>query len=84
MLVRPGARIAIDERQVGETMIPLVPTMISTIGLDIGRCLAGACRDLPSPAEFDGQNIRVEIDTERAMSPDDEAAVAWTAALGTQ
>ncbi|MDA2945696.1 MAG: arylsulfatase [Actinomycetota bacterium] len=78
------ARIAINERQVSEAVIPLVPAMISSIGLDIGRSLTGACRELRAPAEFDGRIIRVEIDTERAMNPDDEAALAWATALGTQ
>lgn len=58
--------------------------MISPIGLDIGRSVAGVSDGFAGPYEFQGRIIRLEIDTERAMKPDDEAALAWATALGTQ
>ncbi len=58
--------------------------MVSSIGLDIGRSTAGVSDGFVVPATFAGRIIRVEIDTERAMDADDEAALAWSAALGTQ
>ncbi len=78
------AMLAIDERPAGEAVIPLVPAMISSIGLDVGRSTAGVSDGFTGPATFAGRLIRVEIDTERAMDADDEAALAWSAALGTQ
>ncbi|MEZ5341774.1 MAG: hypothetical protein R2706_10055 [Acidimicrobiales bacterium] len=85
--VRQGparALLAIDGRPVSEAIIPLVPNMISPIGLDIGRSVAGVSDGFTGPYDFEGRIIRLEIDTERAMKADDEAALAWAAALGTQ
>lgn len=78
------AVVAVEGRPVGETVIPLVPNMISPIGLDVGRSVAAVCDGFSGTYEFQGRIIRLEIDTERAMNPDDEAALAVAAALGTQ
>ena len=78
------ATLAIDGRQEGQAVIANVPAMISTIGLDIGRSLAAASDGFASPYEFQGRIIRLEIDTQRAMEADDEAALTWAAAMGTQ
>ncbi len=76
--------IAIDGQPAGDAIIPLVPAMISPIGLDIGRSVAAPSDGFTAPHEFQGRIIRLEIDTERAMNADDEAALAWSTALGTQ
>ena len=78
------AGLAIDGVAAGEAVIPEVPVMISSIGLDIGRSVAGVSDRFQGPNELVGRIIRLEIDTERGLDPDDEAVLAWTTALGTQ
>ena len=65
-------------------MIPHVPVMISSIGMDIGANPTGVTDAYDAPFEFDGVIRRIEIDTERALRPDDEAAAEIRTALGTQ
>jgi len=77
-------RLLIDDDPVGVGMIPHVPVMISSIGMDIGANPTGVTDAYDAPFEFDGVIRRIEIDTERALRPDDEAAAEIRTALGTQ
>ena len=77
-------RLLIDDDPVGVGMIPHVPVMISSIGMDIGANPTGVTDAYDAPFEFDGLIRRIEIDTERALRPDDEAAAEIRTALGTQ
>jgi arylsulfatase A-like enzyme len=77
-------RLSIDGQQVGEGAIPLVPAMISPIGLDIGRNPTAVAEGYDAAAELAGAIRRVEIDTYRALSRDAEAALEVLAAAATQ
>jgi hypothetical protein len=77
----PGrARLLVDGVAVAEAAIPVVPVMISPIGLDIGRNPTGVSADYPAPYEFAGRIHRVEVATTPAFRPDEEAAIEVAAA----
>jgi len=76
--------LLIDDEPVGEGLLPHVPVMISSIGMDIGTNPTGVTDAYPAPNTFTGVIHRVEIETERALRPEDEAAYEIRAALGTQ
>ena len=77
----PGrARLIIDGVLVGEMAIPLIPTMVSPVGIDIGRNPTGVSAAYPAPFAFTGSIDRVEIDTARAFSADEEIALEILAA----
>lgn len=78
------ARLRIEDELVGEGVLPFVPVMISAIGFDIGRSAVGASDAFTDPFEFEGRIIRLEVDTRRALRPDDEATIEWLQAMRTQ
>lgn len=77
-------RLLIDDDVVGEGVVANVPVMISSIGMDIGANPTGVTDAYETPFEFTGHIRRIEIETERAMRPEDEAAIEIRTALGTQ
>ena len=77
----PGrARLLVDGQVVAEAAIPVVPVMVSPIGLDIGRNPTGVSTDYRPPFEFAGRIGRVELETTRAFRPDEEDAIELAAA----
>ncbi len=81
----PGrARLMVDGRQVAESMIPLVPVMVSSVGMDIGRNPTGVSDAYEAPFPFTGHLARVEIGTTRAFRPEEEAAMELAAAAEMQ
>ena len=58
--------------------------MISSIGMDIGANPTGVTDAYEAPFPFQGIIRRIEIDTERSLRPDDEAAAEIRAVLGSQ
>ena len=83
---RGPARVAleVDGVEVTQAIVPIVPVMISSTGMDIGRNPTGISDAYEAPFEFAGAIERVVIETTRALSPDDEAAVEVAAALRSQ
>ncbi len=81
----PGrARLVIAGALAGETGIPLLPPMMSPIGIDLGHNPTGVSRDYERPFAFEGLIRRVEVETTPAFSPDEEAALEVLAAERTQ
>lgn len=78
------ARLFVGSELVGKGVIPLVPAMISPIGLDLGCNPTGVSDAYEAPFTFGGQLHRVEIDTVRALSQDQEQALEALAAEATQ
>ncbi|MBJ30909.1 MAG: arylsulfatase [Acidimicrobiaceae bacterium] len=77
----PGrARLLVDGDVVAEVAIPVVPVMISPIGLDLGRNPTGVSDAYVAPYEFSGRIARVEVDTTPAFRPDEEEAIEVAAA----
>jgi len=77
----PGrVRLVVDGTQVGEESIPEIPTMISPVGLDVGRNPTGVSSDYEPPFAFQGRIHRVDIATRRAFRKEDEAAIELAAA----
>lgn len=58
--------------------------MISSVGMDVGSNPSGVSDAYVAPFEFTGQIRKIEISTERALRPDDEAAAEFRTAMGTQ
>ncbi|MGB5760164.1 MAG: arylsulfatase [Acidimicrobiales bacterium] len=77
-------RLLADDVPIGEGTVPELSVMISSIGMDLGHNSTGLCDDYTAPFAFDGELRRVEVDTERAIRPDDELAAEIRTALGTQ
>ncbi len=81
----PGhAELLIGDSAVGSVAIPLVPNMISPVGIDIGRNLSGVSDQYARPFSFTGTIKRVVVATKPTMSRDEEFAVQLAAALATQ
>lgn len=81
----PGhAELLVDGVSVGSVAIPLVPNMISPVGIDIGRNLSGVSDEYSRPYAFTGSIKRLVVATKPAMSRDEEFAVQLAAALATQ
>lgn len=78
------ATLVIDSEVVAAATIPDVPVMISSIGFDLGRNPTGVSDAYEPPFEFMGKLQRVEIQTLRALAPDDERAAEIAAAEITQ
>ena len=78
------AELVVNGLVVGERIIAVVPNMISPVGVDIGRNLSGVTDAYTPPYNFTGSIRRVVIDTQPAMSAQDEFAIALAAALATQ
>jgi len=77
----PGrVRLVVDGTRVGEESIPEIPTMISPVGLDVGRNPTGVSSDYEPPFAFQGRIHRVDIATRRAFRKEDEAAIELAAA----
>ncbi|MDH4144159.1 MAG: arylsulfatase [Acidimicrobiia bacterium] len=79
-----AVRLWADDAMIGEGVIAELSVMISTVGLDIGRNPSGISDAYRPPFAFEGRLSRVEIETERALRPDEEAAAEVRAALGSQ
>ncbi len=79
-----ATRLWLGDELIAEGTIPNLSAMISSIGMDIGSNPTGVSEDYARPFTFEGTIERIEIDTERAMSPDDELALEIRTALGTQ
>jgi hypothetical protein len=69
---------------IGEGLIPDVPVMISSIGMDVGSNPTGVSEAFEAPFPFNGIIQRIDVTTERAMRPDDELAIELEQALRTQ
>ncbi len=85
--VRQGparVRLSVDEDVVAEGIVPELSMMVSSVGLDIGRGLAGVSDAYAPPADFEGDLRSLRIDTLRAYSDADELAAEIRAALGSQ
>ena len=81
----PGrARLLVHGRQVADSIVPLVPVMVSSIGMDIGRNPTGVSGAYEAPFPFAGHLARVEIGTTRAFRPEEEAAMELAAAAEMQ
>ncbi|MBT6091813.1 MAG: arylsulfatase [Acidimicrobiaceae bacterium] len=81
----PGrARLLVEGRQVADSIVPLVPVMVSSIGMDIGRNPTGVSGAYEAPFPFAGHLARVEIGTTRAFRPEEEAAMELAAAAEMQ
>lgn len=78
------ARLFVADVVVAEGFIPLVPAMISPVGLDLGSNPTGVSDAFEAPFTFGGELHRVEIDTVRALSQDQEQALEIMAAEATQ
>ena len=70
--------------QVADGVVPEVSTMISSLGMDIGRNLTGVSDAYKAPFKFAGDIHKIEIDTVRALRPEDELAAEIRVAMGTQ
>ncbi len=78
------AELVVNGEVVSEQIIPLVPNMISPVGIDIGRNLSGVSDAYKPPFTFTGNITKIVIDTQPGMSPKEEFAIALNAALATQ
>ncbi|NDG92679.1 MAG: hypothetical protein EBY55_06015 [Gammaproteobacteria bacterium] len=83
---RGPARVTlkINDEVVGEGMVPNVPVMISSVGMDIGSNPTGVSEAFTAPFPFNGKIQRIDIETTRALRPDDELAIELEQALRTQ
>ncbi len=77
-------RLFIDGQQVGEGYLPALSIMISSVGFDLGQNPSGVSDAYTAPSVFEGSIHRVEIDTQRWLSDEDEAAAEIRFALSTQ
>ncbi len=77
-------RLLVDEQVVVTGVVPELSIMVSSVGMDIGRGLAGVSDAYQPPADFVGTLNRLTIDTVRAYSAEDERAAEIRVALGTQ
>jgi arylsulfatase A-like enzyme len=77
-------RLIMGDNLVGEGMIPDVPVMISSIGMDVGSNPTGVSEAFEAPFPFNGVIQRIDVTTERAMRPDAELAIELEQALRTQ
>ncbi|MGI9611718.1 MAG: arylsulfatase [Acidimicrobiales bacterium] len=77
-------RLWFGEDLVGEGVVPDVSTMISSIGVDIGRNPAGVSDAYEAPFEFAGRIDELRINTIKALSDEEEEAAEIRLALGTQ
>ena len=81
----PGrAHLVVDGVQVADVIVPLVPVMVSSIGMDIGRNPTGISSAYEAPYEFAGRLTRVEIGTTRSFRPEEETAIELAAAAEMQ
>ena len=81
----PGrAHLVVDGVQVADVIVPLVPVMVSSIGMDIGRNPTGISSAYEAPYEFAGRLARVEIGTTRSFRPEEETAIELAAAAEMQ
>ena len=76
--------LKINDYIVGEGMVPNVPVMISSVGMDIGSNPTGVSEAFTAPFVFTGIIQRIDIETTRALRPDDEQAIELEQALRTQ
>ena len=77
-------RLWFGDDLVGEGVVPEVSTMISSIGMDVGRNPSGISDAYHPPFEFGGRIDELRIATVRAMSAEEEKAAEIRAALGSQ
>ncbi len=77
-------RLWLDGNQVGEGVVPEVATMISSVGMDVGRNISGVSHAYEAPFEFAGEIREIRIDTVRALRKEDEQAAEIRVAMGTQ
>jgi arylsulfatase len=80
----PGrAWLLVDGVPAAEADIPLIPTMISPVGMDLGRNPTGISTAYEAPFAFTGTLSLVTIRTTRSFHPDEEAAFEVEAAFLT-
>ena len=77
-------KLLVDGEPIGDGVVPDVPVMISSVGMDVGSNSTGVSDDYVAPFEFTGQIRKIDISTERVLRPDDEAAAELRTAMGTQ
>lgn len=77
-------KLSVDDEPIGDGMVSDVPVMISSVGMDVGSNPTDVSDAYVAPFEITGQIRKIEISTERAMRPDDEAAAEFRTATGTQ
>ena len=85
--VRKGpalVRLTANGVELGEGFVPDISTMISSIGMDVGRNPSGVSDAYSAPFAFSGTIHRIEIATTRALREEDERAAEIRVALGTQ
>ncbi len=74
----------VGDEVIGEGVVPHVPVMISSIGMDIGTNPTGVSDAYQAPFLFTGNIRRIEIETERSLRPEDETAIEIRTALASQ
>ena len=80
----PGrAWLLVDGVPSAQADIPLIPTMISPVGMDLGHNPTGISDAYEAPFAFSGRLERVTIRTDRTFRPDEEVAFAVEAAFAT-
>ena len=80
----PGhAWLLVDGVPAAEADIPLIPTMISPVGMDLGRNPTGISTAYEAPFAFTGTLSLATIRTTRSFHPDEEAAFEVEAAFLT-
>jgi arylsulfatase A-like enzyme len=79
------ARLLIDGRAAGTVDIPTLSRTLSSIGMDLGRCIAPVCADYVRPFAFTGviHSVTFEVPDHQTRTPDDVTAEARLA-LGLQ
>ena len=79
-----ATRLLVDGQEVARGTVAEVSVMISSMGMTIGSNLSGISDSYQAPFVFGGTIKRLEVQTERSLSPEDEQAAEIRAALGTQ
>ncbi len=79
-----ATKLLVNGETVAVGTVAEVSVMISSMGMTIGSNLSGISDSYRPPFAFTGTIKRLEVRTERSLSPQDEAAAEIRAALGTQ
>jgi hypothetical protein len=76
--------LKINDETVGEGVVPNVPVIISSVGMDIGSNPTGVSEAFIAPFVFTGIIQRIDIEATRALRPDDEQAIELEQAMRIQ